>query len=83
MKVEIDEKILTEIAQQTDGKYFRATDNDKLKTIYDEINQMEKNRVEVENLTLYHERFTFFALAALILLVAEYLIRNLWLRQIP
>lgn len=83
MKVEIDEKILTEIAQKTDGKYFRATDNDKLKTIYDEINQMEKNRVEVESLTLYHERFTLFALAALILLVAEYLIRNLWLRQIP
>ena len=83
MKVEIDEKILTEIAKKTDGQYFRATDNDKLKTIYDEINQMEKNRVEVENLTLYHERFTLFALAALILLVAEYLIRNLWLRQIP
>ena len=42
MKVEIDEKMLTQIAEKTGGKYFRATDNNKLRDIYEEINQMEK-----------------------------------------
>ena len=83
MKVEIDEKMLTQIAEKTGGKYFRATDNNKLRDIYEEINQMEKSRVEVENVTRYYERFALFALAALALLVCEMLIRKLWLRQIP
>ena len=46
-KVEIDEKTLTAMAEMTGGKYFRATDNAKLKAIYDEINQLEKSKVEV------------------------------------
>ncbi len=54
-----------------------------LRDIYEEINQMEKSRVEVENVTRYYERFALFALAALALLVCEMLIRKLWLRQIP
>lgn len=62
---------------------FPATDNNKLRDIYEEINQMEKSRVEVENVTRYYERFALFALAALALLVCEMLIRKLWLRQIP
>ena len=53
MKVEIDEKMLTEIAQMTGGQYFRATDNRKLREIYDQINDLERSRVEVENFTRY------------------------------
>ena len=83
MPVEIDEGVLQQIANVTGGKYFRATDNNKLRDIYEEINQMEKSRVEVENVTRYYERFALFALAALALLVCEMLIRKLWLRQIP
>ena len=47
MDVEIDEKTLEGIAERTGGRYFRATDNDKLQSIYDEINQLEKSKVEV------------------------------------
>ncbi len=83
MKVEIDEKTLSEIAEKTGGKYFRATDNDKLNEIYKEIDRLEKSRVEVEHRTRYDERFAGFALAALCLLVAEFLMRSLWLRRLP
>ena len=54
--VEIDEETLEAIASRTGGKYFRATDKAKLKAIYDEINQLEKSKVEVTNLTIYHEQ---------------------------
>ena len=83
MKVEIDEKTLSEIAEKTGGKYFRATDNDKLNEIYKEIDRLEKSRVEGEHRTRYDERFAGFALAALCLLVAEFLMRSLWLRRLP
>lgn len=82
-KVEIDEKVLTEIAGKTEGKYFRATDNEKLREIYDEINQLEKSRVDVENVTRYDELFAPFALLAFALLVAEFLMGRLWFRRIP
>lgn len=83
MKVEIDEEILTQIADLTGGKYFRATDNKKLKSIYEEINLLEKTKVDVEDFTRYHERFVFFAVAAFVLLLAEFLLKAFYLRQIP
>ena len=83
MKVEIDEKMLTEIAEMTGGKYFRATDNRRLKDVYDEINQLERSRVEVENFTHYQERFTLFAILALVLLIGEFVLRQTWLRRLP
>ena len=55
-KVEIDEKTLQEIADATGGRYFRATDNEKLRAIYDEINRLEKSKVEVADFTTYHRR---------------------------
>ena len=82
-KVEIDEKMLQSIASSTHGKYFRATDNEKLRSIYKEINQMERNRIDVEHFTHYYEGFAPFALAALLLLIVEFWIRRFWLRQIP
>ena len=83
MKVEIDEEILSDIADKTGGRYFRATDNEKLREIYKEINRLEKSRVEVESQTRYDERFPPFVLGALLLLAAGFAMRRLWFRQIP
>ncbi|WP_418991064.1 vWA domain-containing protein [Alistipes sp.] len=82
-KVEIDEKVLRQIASQTGGEYFRATDKTKLKEIYDEINQLEKSKVEVSERVAYHELFLVWLLWALALLAAEFLIRTLVLKRIP
>ena len=82
-KVEIDEKTLGAMADLTGGKYFRATDNAKLKAIYDEINQLEKSKVEVTARISYHERFLVWALAALGALLLEFLLSNLVLKRIP
>ena len=82
-KVEIDEKTLTAMAELTGGKYFRATDNAKLKAIYDEINTLEKSKVEVSEHITYDERFLAWLLAVLGLLVAEFLLARLVLQQIP
>ncbi|WP_417015881.1 vWA domain-containing protein [Alistipes sp.] len=81
--VEIDEKTLSAMAEMTGGKYFRATDNEKLKAIYDEINQLEKSKVEVFEHIAYHEQFLGWVLAALGLLLAEFLLSNLVLKRIP
>ncbi len=82
-KVEIDEKVLKAISDMTGGRYFRATDKDKLKAVYDEINQLEKSKVEVTEHISYHELFLVWALAALGLLLAEFLLSNLVLKRIP
>ena len=81
--VEIDEEILTSIAEQTGGQYFRAEDKQKLAAIYDQINTLEKSKVEVQHQTLLHEEFLPFALAALAALVLEFLMRYLVLKRIP
>ena len=82
-KVEIDEKTLTAISDMTGGQYFRATDKAKLKAIYDEINQLEKSKVEVTEHVSYHELYLAWVLAALGLLLAEFLFTNLVLKRIP
>ena len=82
-QVEIDEKTLTEIARLTGGPYFRATDKEKLQAIYDEINQLEKSKVEVTERITYHELFLAWVLAALALLTAELLLSSLVLKRIP
>lgn len=82
-KVEIDEKTLTAISDMTGGQYFRATDKAKLKAIYDEINQLEKSKVEVTEHVSYHELYLTWVLAALGLLLAEFLFANLVLKRIP
>ena len=82
-KVEIDEKTLTAISDMTGGKYFRATDKAKLKAIYDEINQLEKSKVEVTEHVSYHELYLAWVLAALGLLLAEFLLADLVLKRIP
>lgn len=79
--VEIDEPLLKDIADQTGGKYFRATDNKKLLEIYGEINRMEKNRTTVESFPVYSEKFMTFALIALFALLLELVFRFFVLRR--
>ncbi len=81
--VEIDEATLREIATTTGGEYFRATDNEKLKAIYDQINTMEKSKVEIAERTLYHEEFVVWVLAALLLLMAEFVLKFIILKRLP
>lgn len=76
MKVEIDEKLLQTIAKNTGGKYFRATSNDKLKSIYDEINKLETSEIEELKFYDYDEKFRPFVWIAGILLLIEILLRN-------
>lgn len=76
MKVEIDEKLMKEIAKTTDGKYFRATSNAKLKEIYTEINKLEKTEVEEKKYFNYDEKYQPFVWLALILLFVEVLLKN-------
>ncbi|MFR9520376.1 MAG: aerotolerance regulator BatA, partial [Rikenellaceae bacterium] len=82
MKVEIDEDTLTEIAQSTGGEYFRATNMEKLKAIYDQINEMERSEVEVTDYTTYHEKFLFWLLAALGVILLETLLSSLILKRL-
>jgi Ca-activated chloride channel family protein len=82
-KVNIDEKLLTQIATETGGRYYRAKDNESLKGIYDEINQLEKSKIEVSNIRRYTEQFFPFALAAAICLLLELLLRWTLLRKFP
>jgi Ca-activated chloride channel homolog len=64
MEVKIDEEALTQIAQMTGGKYFRATDNTKLKEIYTEIDTLEKTRIDVQEYSKRSEEFLPFAILA-------------------
>ncbi len=83
MKVEIDEPTLRDIARTTGGEYFRATDSGKLKAIYDQINELERSEVEIEERVLYHERFLPWVLAALVLLSVEFLVKFIILKRLP
>ncbi|MBP7613346.1 MAG: VWA domain-containing protein [Paludibacter sp.] len=83
MDSEFDEKSLQNIATMTGGQYFRATNNNKLRSIYQEIDQMEKTKIDVREYNKKNEEFYIFAIVALLLLVAEVLLRNTVLKRIP
>lgn len=80
-QVEIDEDLLKNIAQATGGKYFRATDNEKLEAIYDEINKLEKTEIEEFKYYRYEEKFRPWVLLAGALLVMEWILRNTLFRS--
>lgn len=82
-KVNIDEKLLTQIAKETGGQYYRAKDNESLRNIYSEIDRLEKSRIEVTALRRHTEQFFPFALAAAILLMLELLLRWTVLKKFP
>ncbi len=83
MKVEIDEEVLRSIAKTTGGEYFRATNNEKLKAIYDQINKMERSEVEISERTLYHEKYLMWVVAAMLLLALEFIFKFLILKRLP
>jgi Ca-activated chloride channel family protein len=76
MPVEIDEGILKEIAQTTGGKYFRATDNDKLQQVYKEIDKLEKSKIDVRQFSRKEEKYLLPALIAFCLIILEIGARN-------
>ena len=76
VKVEIDEKLLTQIANMTGGKYFRATNNKKLDEVYQEIDKLERSKIEVTEFRRLHEEFYPLVAWALALLLLEFLLRK-------
>lgn len=74
-KVEIDEKLLKNVAEVTGGKYYRATNNEDLAEIYEEINKLEKTEIEEFKYTNYDEKFRGWVVLGLLLLVTELLLR--------
>ncbi len=82
-KVNIDERLLTEIAGETGGQYFRAKDNKGLKSIYNEIDRLEKTRIEINASRRYTEKFFPFALAALVFIILELGLKYNVFRKFP
>lgn len=82
-RVELDEELLTEIAETTDGLYFRATDAEGLATIFDTIDELEKVEIESRERTLYSELFPYALVPAVLLLLAERLMVSTRLRRLP
>jgi len=80
---EIDEPALKQIASITGGQYFRATDNASLRAIYQEIDQMEKTKISVQQYSKKQEEYLPWALLAFGLLLFEIVVRNTWLKNIP
>jgi Ca-activated chloride channel family protein len=74
---------MQEIADITGGQYFRATNKNKLRDIYEEIDAMEKTKIEVREYSRRSEEFLPFALLALAFLLTEILLRNTLLRSLP
>lgn len=83
MEVDIDEPTLKEIAAITGGGFFRATDKNKLKGIFEQIDQMEKTKISVKEFSKKQEEYLPFAIAAFVLLLIFILLRNTLLRSIP
>lgn len=83
LPVDIDEDMLRKVAGLTGGTYFRATDNTKLKFIYQEIDQLEKTKLRVHQYSKKNEEYTPFLLVALLLLITEIVLRHTVLRRLP
>ena len=83
MDVQIDEELLKDIAATTGGQYFRAENNKKLKAIYNEIDKLEKSKIDVQEFKRKHEMFLPLALLAAGLFILEILLRYLYFRRLP
>ena len=81
--VQIDEGLLQQVAQLTDGRYFRATSNSKLREIYSEIDKLEKSKIDVTEFKKKKEEYLPFAFWAILLLTFEILLRNTIFRSTP
>jgi Ca-activated chloride channel homolog len=83
LEVQIDEEVMQQIADMTNAKYFRATNNTKLQEIYREIDQLEKTKISVTEFRRFSEEFYVFAGLAAVIVVLEILLRYAVLRTIP
>ncbi len=83
IEADIDEEVLQEIAEITGGRYFRATDEDKLLEIYSEIEELERSLIDVRHFSASREEYRAFAFLAGVLLAFEWLLRVLFIRNIP
>jgi Ca-activated chloride channel homolog len=81
--VEIDEKVMTEISEMTEGKYFRATNKESLKNIYTEIDKMEKTIISEKSFSNKAEHFLPWVIAAVLLLLLEFILHFTLFRAIP
>lgn len=82
-KVQLDEDSLVKIAEQTGGRYFRATDSDSLKQIYAQIDSLEKSEVKWVDHSEYRELFPLFLIPALLLVLTEVVLTQTLLRRVP
>ncbi|MGF1573163.1 MAG: VWA domain-containing protein [Sumerlaeia bacterium] len=82
-EINVNKAELTKMATLTGGQFFMARDSAALKTIYDQIDELEKSEIEVQDLENYAERFAWFAFPSLLLLSFDFLFRFLLLRRIP
>lgn len=83
VEVKIDETTLLKIAETTDGKYFRATNNNKLAEIYQEIDKLEKSKIDVKEFSKKEEQYLKFALAGALLLMLGLFLKTTIFRNIP
>ena len=83
MPVVIDEATLKQIASLTGGKYFRATDNNVLAQVFEEIDKLEKTELDVRNFSHTEDNYLPWAVLALLLIVVELVCRQTILRTLP
>jgi Ca-activated chloride channel family protein len=81
--VKIDEELCQKISEMTDGKYFRATNKEKLREVYEQIDEMEKTKIDVTEYRSKKEEFFPFLLLAILVFIFEWLLRNTIMRSIP
>jgi batA protein len=81
--VDIDTKTLSDIAATTEGNFYRATNTKELKRIYQDIDKLEKTKMNVKKFSKHYEAYQPFAIAAIISLLLEILLRNTMLRRLP
>jgi len=83
VRVDVDTKTLSEIAATADGHFYRATSTAELKKIYQDIDKLEKTKMEVKKFSKHYEAYQPFAIAAVLCLLLEILLRITWFRRIP
>ena len=83
LPVEIDEQVLTDIASITNGNYFRATSNSKLKEVYQEIDKLEKTKLDVKEFSRREDEYQIFAIIAFVCILLEVLLRTTVLKKVP
>jgi Ca-activated chloride channel homolog len=81
--VDIDEDTLTQIANMTGGKYYRADNAEHFQQIYSEIDKLEKSEAVVKKYTEFNELFAWFVSAGVAILLTELVLKNTLMRRLP